>query len=105
MTKKEARKLSILKWEWIIKNPDKNADYDLSKEIPELQGLDAECGYCELYHDGPSGGNQRCKECPLAIKPINHRSQCLMDGHPFNLWIEHETTENALKVLGLIIKT
>lgn len=99
MTKREAYKLSLKKWQYIVKND--GDDSDLLFCYPELRNIRAACGYCQKYLM-----LLNCKGCPLNI--INngfYEAGCHQAGHPYNDWIEDPTKENAQKVLDLIIKT
>ncbi len=92
LTKKEAKRLSILKWEFIIAN---GGGY-LPHELPvELQGLLAECGYCEKYKES-------CKGCPLHQGGLMN---CGHDEHPWQIWYDEQTVKNAQAMLDLILKT
>ncbi len=92
LTKKEAKRLSILKWEFIIKN---GGDYKLTLELPkEIHHLDANCGYCEKYKD--------CTKCPLFL---GDTSDCADLGHPWKKWANNSTVKNAQAMLDLILKT
>ena len=91
LTKKEAKRLSILKWEFIIANGGNYYAYELPEELRDLL---AECGYCHKYDD--------CKKCPLYLdESIN----CDHSEHPWKIWVNNSTVENAQAMLDLILKT
>ena len=90
-TKKEAKRLSILKWEFIIAN---GGDYEPEELPEELQGLVAQCGYCDKY--------EYCKDCPLYLRGTK---DCGDDDHPWRTWHCNQTVENAQAMLDLILKT
>lgn len=94
LTKKEAKRLSILKWEFIVSN---GGDYVFWDELPiEVQPLIAECGYCEKYH------HVQCHRCPLNISDIGC---CKINEHPFSIWLNDPTPDTAQAVLDLIKKS
>ena len=99
LTHEEAKRLSILKWEAIVKNNGS------SEHLPEiLASLLSECGYCEKYRDK---WNRNCGKCPLNLKGnlTEFSMGCLVPGHPWNIWADNKTKENAQAVLDLILKT
>ena len=93
ISKKKAKELSIIKWEYIVGNNGKWKG--LYRVHPELNNLAAGCGYCEKY------GENNCDECPLLI----NNDACTDPGHPFHTWTERQTKENAQAVLDLILKS
>lgn len=94
LTKKEAKRLSILKWEFIVGN---GGDYDSYIVLPvEVQPLIGECGYCEKYNPF------QCIGCPLNLPDIGY---CRSDEHPFNVWSNNSTPKTAQAVLDLIKKS
>ena len=93
MTKKQAKKLCIKKFEWIVNN---NGVWDYNKimhDIPGLEKLTNSCGYCELYF------RIDCEICPLYIKDVG---PCMREEHPYNIWSRHKTKKHAQEVLDLI---
>ena len=93
---KKALELSIEKWEWIANN---NGDQEgLSKALPHLKKLWAECGLCEKYHKRITK-LEHCKNCPLNTKD---KGYCMSPNHPYGIWCENETKANAKAVLNLI---
>lgn len=93
LTKKEAKRLSILKWEFIIEN---GGNYKLHKLPKELENLQSECGYCEKYYE------KNCAGCPINTPDIG---KCWHSGHLFHVWYNNKTVENAQAVLDLIKKS
>lgn len=95
LTKKKAKELSILKWEYIVSN--KRSDEGLIDKCPELKELKAHCGYCAKYSNG------NCKNCPINLGLNDgYGSACMKERHPYNKWWEMNTKANAQKVLDLI---
>jgi hypothetical protein len=67
---KEAKRLSLLKWDFAIKNPQVNITENkgvklMDKELPELEELTSHCGFCEYY-----GSCNRCPLCPEYEKDV-----------------------------------
>lgn len=100
----EAVRLSKVKWEYIVENfgsPD-----GLIEAIPELRELKANCGYCEYYlvqHPNPM---HNCTNCPLAPENYDWEDEdtgCSYVHHLYRTWAFNSTTENAQKVLDMII--
>lgn len=89
LTKKQAKELSIKKWEYIVGN--KGNSNGLTDKYPELKELAAECGYCEK-------SPLDCEGCPLNLKGI----VCTNKSHPWAKWSYNRTIANAQKVLDLI---
>jgi len=88
LTKKQAKDLSIKKWEYIIKN---NGDgFGLLIEIPELNKLKYNCGFCEKYIYSTGGQLIYCRKCPIRpkLKDYNndYNSGCLQDVHFYKRW-------------------
>ncbi len=112
MKKQQAKKLSIVKWEAIVKNNGKELNYKQLTELG-LTNLFADCGYCEKYlHDLED--SKICRHCPLNAKKLNIKydkvfnygeAHCLFNDHPYNIWQENQTVENAERMLNLIIKS
>jgi len=105
LTKKKAKKLSILKWESHVIAGGED-DYFI-EENPEFELFENECPFCELFiHESDKKtGLQTCYGCPL--KPIleNYNFDlcgCLQNGHPYAKWDDERTEENAQGVLNLI---
>jgi hypothetical protein len=91
LTPEKMKELSIEKWEFLVKNPDKFRS--VTSVIPELEEFTGDCPYCEMYY-----GFFACKGCPVQIDEQN----CLCDNHPFSQYIYKPTSENAQKVLDII---
>jgi hypothetical protein len=102
LTKKKAVELSIKKWEWIVENNGK-INYDkLFKDLPELEGLLAQCGLCQLYVKDICI-EKWCEGCPIDIAERGNASHgCFAKDHPWNTWRKYGTKENAQAVLDLI---
>ena len=98
-TLQEAYDLAILKWQWVVNRGGGQYKEDLAEEIPELGNFPANCSYCELFYE------DYCEGCPLNITPEFGGHGCLEETHPWNIWMDDLTKENAEKVLELIIKT
>jgi len=96
MKKKEARKLSIKKWKYIVENG--GSDVGLIDAIPKLKDCEENCGYCEKYEDCIDG-------CPLHIFIKNKKYGCSYERHPFSKWFESKTKKRAQIVLDLIRNT
>ena len=90
LTKKQAKELSIKKWEYIVGNDGRQDINGLIDKHPELEHLEAHCGYCEKYHDN-------LEKCPIFLN-----SCCGGRSHPWNIWSDNHTEANAQKVLDLI---
>ncbi len=97
LTKKKAIELSILKWEWIVKND--GSEKGLIDAIPELEKLKAHCGLCELYVEDNT--IRYCYGCPICPKKW-YNLGCMKSGHKWYIWSNNPTKENAQKVLDLI---
>jgi len=110
ITFEEAKRLSILKWEWLSRQNEVVSTFKLVKAIPELRCLQNNCGFCELYWEDSLNKVSTCGKCPLNLcGPLYEDSACLHENHPFNKYQESETPEDikkyACKVLNLIKKT
>jgi len=109
LTKKKAKELCILKWEWIIKNNGKFDDgnlHQLCKDIPELEDISAHCGYCEKYSHTSSVNISQCAKCPIRPKFSKdyhiYEFGCYQPNHPFGIWFYNHSVKNAQAVLDLI---
>ena len=106
LTKRQAKALSIKKWEFIVKN---GGDPHLKRLPIEVRDLRAHCGYCEKYFTlhGASSVRSVCGKCPLVknedLNAID--SGCVQPGHPYAIWASSSTKENAQAVLDLIRKS
>jgi len=103
MTKNEAKKLCILKWEYIVNND--GSDVGLIYKHPELDNFSNNCAYCDKYIDTRSITIEYCFKCPIRIKNRNNSISCFNLNHPHNIWDNNETKENAQAVLDMIIKS
>jgi hypothetical protein len=100
LTRKEAFRLSILKWEYIVENDGQDV-------IPgEVESLDmiGNCALCEKYLHTTDTVLRQCAECPIRpdIKDYDELGGmgCRQEVHPFQIW--DYTKETAIKVLELI---
>jgi hypothetical protein len=100
LTRKEAFRLSILKWELTVYN---DGEESIPEEVKSLNLL-ADCGLCEKYLYTKNTVLRKCAKCPIRprIKDYNDLSGmgCCQRVHPFMIW--DGTKETALKVLELI---
>lgn len=93
----EAKKLSILKWEFIY-NHDGNSER-LLNTIPELKNLYNNCGFCHLYKFNKDNDKFSCGKCPIIVGTLI----CIDDMHPFSIWTNNNTKQNAKNVLDIIL--
>ena len=111
-TFEEAKRLSIIKWEWLYENSEEipfDIDLfktsDLLKECAdrheEIDELKDNCGFCEYFRPYFNSG---CGRCPLNPEINRGRGNlgCLMHTHPYKMWSNVPTKENAKAVLDLI---
>jgi hypothetical protein len=104
MTKKKAKELCILKWEYIVNN---NGSYNgLLNKYPELTNLINDCAYCELYYDTKNKKLNNCAKCPIKLKTEYYNSfydvSCQQTNHLYYAWYKKQTKENAEAILNLI---
>lgn len=92
MTKKEAKRLCLLKWQIIIDN-DGILNHKVGRN-PELKNFPSYCAYCKINRDN-------CSDCPLFIDEGN----CQHPEHPYYKWVISPTKEAAQAVYDLILKT
>jgi len=85
LTRKKAFELSIKKWELIVENDGKNLDV----WPKDLDSIMSHCGLCQFYG---------CKDCPLNLDGLC----CVNWPHPWSIWRNDQTKENAQAVLELI---
>ncbi len=102
-TLQEAYELVLNKWEYIVNN---NGSIEgLNDALPELKHLISRCGYCD-YFLAKNDNKAACYNCPLNTKPkIYDDFICCMPNHPWMIWFESKTKENAEAMLDLIKKT
>lgn len=101
LTKKEAKELSIKKWEYIVEKKGAFPS-NLTVMIPELKGLSYSCGYCEKYLNTYGKTLDQCEKCPLRpkIKDYDDLTNvgCCQAVHPFDKWYNiEETSPDALQ--------
>ncbi len=100
MTKREAKRLSILKWKAIINNNGGLTD------VPETSDFPYGCAYCEKYLHSPGKVLEYCSKCPMIL--TTHRKGkygCCQSKHPYMIWTKNENVKNAQAVLDLIRKS
>ena len=106
LTRKEAFKLSIEKWEMIVA-----ADGEHTKGVcKRFEHLRAECGLCEKYSETKGEKLVCCEKCPIRPKIKDYDKDpdayewagCTQDSHPFYVWDKEKTKKNAQAVLDLI---
>lgn len=87
---KEAKRLSILKWEWIIQN---GGDYVFHSELPD-ETLDLKfcCGFCERWKNPRANYGVDCKLCEFQEKV----GQCQVDDLLYNKWEESRFEDQDL---------
>lgn len=107
MTKKEAKRLSVLKWQYIVDND--GIEYGVHFKVEGLLGLQSNCGLCDKYQDTASKSLKYCAKCPIRLKVKDYSSigntGCWQDSHPYKIWSYNATKENAQAVLDLILKS
>lgn len=70
LTKKEAKKLSLLKWDWFRKHPENHDIEDLPEKIrSKVKRFLGECPLCNIFIKFPTGYDpNRCEGCPLNVE-------------------------------------
>ncbi len=107
-TLKEAIRLSLLKWKYIVKS--NGDDSELLDKYPELKKLSASCGLCELCkkeHDNCTyKENDKTYKCPLIINGQECATEYCdeINIHPWSIWHNSRTKKNAQLILNLIKK-
>lgn len=91
LTFREAKRLSILKWEQIVKDKGKLIHENLPKEVKSLFN---NCGMCELRHNQGKG----CDTCEL-IRYYKDERCC---GAAFENWLYNQNKKNAQAVLDVV---
>lgn len=85
MTFSEAKRLSLLKWEFLKKFDYKSNSYGaLIKTFPELEKLAHYCGFCERHKK-----DSDCKKCPID----KAGEGCYIHNSIFSLWALFNTPE------------
>jgi NMD protein affecting ribosome stability and mRNA decay len=92
---KEAKRLSIIKWEFIIKN-----GYPKDHEFPdELAGLSCHCDFCERSGYGIGNMNvELCNKCEFG----KIAGRCPDEKSLLSRWAEKESPRLAKKILNLL---
>lgn len=99
LTLKQAYKLSVKKWECIVAN--NGNDSWLIIELPELDKLEAGCGYCHYFirlHP-----ELQCNKCPIGFKTCKNALHCTSLKHPYRRWCINPNKETAQAVLQRIL--
>jgi len=108
LTKAQAKKLCIKKWNFIVKHDGRYYTQEIEKKFPELANMQNECPYCELYITTDMFSREKdCLGCPINLykKEGQDILGCNKPKHPFEKWLKSRTKKNAQKVLDLIIKS
>ena len=110
MKKKEAKNLSIEKWEMIVAN-----DGEFSEEIRDTfnhlhQGcIRHYCGYCDKYYYTRTKTLALCGKCPIRPKIRDYDDKwdpgCCQKKSLYLIWEYSSTKQNAQAVLDLIINS
>ena len=104
MTKSEAKKWSIKKWEWIVAHD--GCKDGLVIAIPELLEFESGCAYCEKYSKSAkmkyykNGYRTYCYTCPLFDR--KELRDCSDVGSVFHVWYCYRNKETAQAVLDAI---
>lgn len=98
LTRAEAKKWCIKKWEWLVENPKQDFENrDLIKVIPELGSFWCACAYCELFG---FGANESCMNCPLYNL---WGKRCAEEGSPWYKWRYSRTLKTRKKYAQIIL--
>ena len=83
MTYMQALELSIKKWIWLFKNPDKNKEQDDSPVWNKIKDLQNLCALCHLFLGvDKSSPVVMCGKCPLN----SERNNCFYEWSPCYKW-------------------
>ena len=91
----EAKRLSIKKWEIIVKN-DGESCIDLLENDKELVKLRSHCGFCERMSIGYY--LLKCEECEFG----KISGDCHKNNSYFRIWQLNKNKENAQNILEII---
>ena len=94
MTFKQAKRLSILKQQYLVERP-KTELWDIPFLIPELKRIIHACGFCHLYFQETENGC--CQKCPLAIGYDTSRNSACSQSHPPFSCFEQAEDEDMLR--------
>lgn len=101
ITLAQAKKLSTLKWELIVKNYGEFSYED--KRNPKLRVLKHFCGFCERWKDGSekfnTSGGCNCSKCEFAKAVGAH---CNEDESLFDNWGSTASLTLAKEILDII---
>lgn len=100
---KELKRLALLKWDYLVENPDVKFS-ELKEIFPELKKEIAACSFCTTYYSSD------CLGCPVRIENpekekyphIAPMLTCNDTFHPFLTFIADRSVENAQAVRDLI---
>jgi hypothetical protein len=97
---KKAKSLSKRKWEIIV---EQNGSVDGIEDNPLFEKLAYNCGFCER-HKIESVWSFNCDECEINMNlpKSEFDNSCTNENHPFKIWSDNQTKENAQKFLDII---
>jgi hypothetical protein len=78
MSRKEMKRLALLKWEYIVKDP--TSIHAIRDIFPELAKFPAACSCCEIYYY-----LNNCGRCPIKV----NGNICSNLNHPFHRFIKY----------------
>lgn len=86
MTKAQAKKWCVKKWQFFVDNP-KCENYELREQIPELREFFCNCAYCSRYKDSIESDTP-CSKCPLyKLEKVS----CMDMRSPYDKWAKAKT--------------
>ena len=95
---KEAKRLSIIKWEAHVKAGG------FCVQLPvEIHKLRSKCGFCERWKDSTLKFGVNCEKCEFAKVAGICESEDEKD--LFSIWEIYDTVENAQAILNIIKST
>ena len=99
LTRKKAKELSILKWQWFYDHPTKKNFFVLPGDLQDkLKGLNSNCPLCEMYFDHFS--NDCFIKCPF----MKANQECGTLGSYYLMWIKAKTAKTRKKYAGFILQ-
>lgn len=93
ISKKEARRIAILKWKYLVEDPDAR-HFQIIGAVPETKDHLWTCPYCTMYFK-KKGIKGFCAGCPGRVRGLS----CFETGHPYDTFTLNKCTETAQKVL------
>lgn len=123
MNKKEAKELSIKKWQIIVDDGGEESNlYDINSEeafelAEKVENLKYGCPYCELFVKKDDEGCEYCDGCPIDLpkEEYNYTKNnttgenkkvflkgCCQNKHPWSIWTNNPCKETALDLLNFI---